>query len=131
MPRGSRAGGRREGTPGKAYPNRTDLQAQPNMGMNTAASGGMSASVSHGGTGPMQGPMIGADEVPNLSDPTMRPGENVMAGVNLGPGPGREALGPMPPSPADPVRQVLEALMLSSPNPDLARAMQRLELEGR
>jgi len=79
----------------------------------------------------MQGPMIGADEVPNLSDPTMRPGENVMTGVNVGPGLGREALGPMPPAPADPVRQVLEALMLMSPNPDLARAMQRLELEGR
>jgi len=101
------------------------------MSMNTAASGGMSASMSHGGTNPMQGPMIGADEVPNLSDPTMRPGENVMTGVNVGPGLGREALGPMPPAPADPVRQVLEALMLMSPNPDLARAMQRLELEGR
>jgi hypothetical protein len=79
----------------------------------------------------MQGPLIGADEVPNLSDPTMRPDEPIMAGVNIGPGPGRNALGPMPPTPADPVRQVLESLMLISPNPDIARAMQRLDLEGR
>jgi hypothetical protein len=96
---------------------------------NTAATGGMTAPAAP--MGQPQGPLVGADEVPNLSDPTMRPGEPVMAGVNMGAGPGREALGIMPPNPADPVRQILEAMMLVSPNPDVARAMQRLDVEGR
>lgn len=124
-------GGRRRGTPGKAYANRSDLAMDPNMAMNTAASGGMTASAPPSDPTQIQGPLVGADEVPNLSDPTMRPGEHVMAGVNMGPGPGSQALGPMPPSPADPVRQVLESLMLISPNPDIARAVARLDLEGR
>lgn len=128
MPRG----GRRQGTPGKGYSNRTDLTSAPDMSMNTAATGGMTAPASAPQQqGPPPGPVIGADEVPNLSDPTNRPGENVMAGLSLGGGPGPEAVGPMPPSPSDPVRQAVQALMLISPNPDLARILARLDYEGR
>jgi hypothetical protein len=76
-------------------------------------------------------PLIGADEVPSLSDPTMRPGEPVTAGLDVGMGAGPEALGPMPPAPIDPVRQAIQAMMLVSPNPDLVRVLARLDYEGR
>jgi hypothetical protein len=46
-------------------------------------------------------------------------------------GGGSETLGPMPPPPADPVRQAIQAMMLVSPNPDLARVLARLDYEGR
>jgi hypothetical protein len=134
MPRG----GRRQGTPGKGYSNRTDLGLQPNMGMNTAATGGMQAPVSHGGTSApqgqapaMTGPLVGTDEIPNLSDPSLRPHEPLMAGVPIGDGPGREALGILPPGPADPVRQMLEALSLTYSNPDIVRALAQMDYEGR
>jgi hypothetical protein len=133
MPRG----GRRQGTPGKGYSNRTDLSAAPNMAQNTAATGGMVASApaqpQQQQALPMQPqpPLIGADEVPNLSDPSQRPGEPVTAGLNIGAGPGPESLGAMPPSPTDPVRQAVQSLLLISPNPDLVRILARLDQEGR
>lgn len=128
MPRG----GKRQGTPGKGYSNRTDLALDPNMAVNTAATGGMTAPPA-----PQQPPavlpgaLVGTDEIPNLSAPTARPGEHVMTGVNYGPGAGSEALGPLPPAPTDPVRQILQALDLNYPNPDIARALAQMEYEGR
>lgn len=133
MPRG----GKRQGTPGRGYSNRTDLTSSPNMEMNTAATGGMVAPVTSppvaqlGQPEALPMPAVGADEVPNLSDPTMRPDEDVMAGVSMGRGPGIEALGPMPPNPMDPTRQIVQALMQISPSPDLARILNRLDYEGR
>ena len=76
-------------------------------------------------------PSVGADEVPNLTDPTHRPDEPVMSGVPMGAGPGPEAMGPMPPNPMDPTRQVVQALMDIAPSPDLARILNRLDFEGR
>lgn len=134
MPRGKGPGGPRQGTPGKGYTNRTDLQTNMDMGKNTAASGGMVAPEPVAQLGQPQSlgmPAVGADEVPNLSDPTQRPNESVMAGVPIGAGPGSEVLGPMPPNPADPVRQIIEALMLTHSNPDLQRAAALLDAEGR
>lgn len=128
MPRG----GRRQGTPGVGYSNRTDLALDPNMQQNTAATGGMTAPAGAPAAPAMlPGALIGTDEIPNLSDPSLRPNEPLMAGVNMGPGPGREALGPMPPAPTDPVRQVLQALDLMHPNPDIARALAQMDFEGR
>lgn len=107
----------------------------PDMSKNTAASGGMTAPAGDPTLGqspaPFRGPLVGADEVPNLTDPTMRPDEPVTAGIPLGAGPGLEALGPLPPSPADPVRQIVEALMLTHANPDLQRAASLLDAQGR
>jgi hypothetical protein len=122
MPRG----GRRQGTPGKAYSNRTDLGVQYAPG--EAAAGGIEAPARQQ---PLMGPMIGADQVPNLSDPSTRPDEPVTAGLSVGPGAGPEALGPMPPAPADPVRLAIQAMMMVAPNPDLVRIMNRLSYEGR
>ena len=122
MPRG----GKRNGTPGRAYSNRTDLTLSYGGG-NTAATGGMTPPADQS---PLL-PAISASEVPNLGDPTMRPAEPVTTGLPVGPGGGPEALGPMPPSPMDPVRQAIQAMMLVSPNPDLVRILNRLSYEGR
>jgi hypothetical protein len=123
MPRG----GKRQGTPGKAYSNRTDL------GMNympgEAASGGINAPVEQ--MPAIQLPDIAADQVPNIGDISTRPMEPVTAGLPIGLGAGPEAIGPMPPSPMDPVRQIMQALMINSPNPDLVRILNRLDYEGR
>lgn len=93
MPRG----GSRQGTPGKGYANRTDLQSKPDMGQNTAATGG---GIPVGGpssttneTRQAPPPAVSSPEdTPNMSDPTNRPDEPVTAGLKYGPGPGMEAM---------------------------------------
>lgn len=128
MPRG----GKRQGTPGKGYSNRTDLAVDPNMGQNTAASGGMTAPAQAAAIPQARfvPPPVGADQVPNIGDPTDMQ-EPITAGLPMGPGPGPEAVGPLPPPPTDPVREAVQALMLVSPNPDLIRVLNRLDFEGR
>ena len=122
MPRG----GERRGTQGKGYSNRTDLAVDYAPGGNPAT-GGMEAPAQQQ---PIMGPAIGADEVPNIYDPTSN-NDPVTTGLDVGPGRGSEAMGPMPPNPADPVRQVIQAMMLVAPNPDLVRVLNRLDYEGR
>ena len=122
MPRG----GKREGTPGKGYSNRTDLTSSYASG--SAAAGGMQPQPQQRQFMP---PAVGADEVPSLSDPTMRPGEPVTAGLNVGAGPGSEALSPMPAGDANPVRTAVQALISISPNnPDLIRLLNKIDSEG-
>jgi hypothetical protein len=92
MPRG----GKRQGTPGKAYSNRTDLAADPNMDINTAGTGGQRSALvepAQGGGGPpMQAPRS-PDDTPMLADPSQRPNEPLTSGMNAGPGVGTDALG--------------------------------------
>lgn len=87
MPR-SRRGGARQGTPGQAYSNRTDLMTNYSGPASTPST---PASVPSGGTttptGAVQaspstpvGPLT-PDMVPNPTDPTMRPNEPVTAGI--------------------------------------------------
>ena len=86
MPRGR--GGARQGTPGKAYSNRTD------MGMNyanagaSAASGGIEAPSK---AAPLTLPVY-PDQTPGLSDPTQRPNEPITDGLSVGAGRGPEAM---------------------------------------
>jgi hypothetical protein len=61
----------------------------------------------------------------------MRPNEPVTAGIPFGPGPGPEAIGPMPPAPSDPIRMIVQAMMLTTPNADLVRLLNRFNYEGR
>lgn len=87
MPRGR--GGRRQGTPGKAYANRTDLAS--NMNMNQAAS------PASGGIVPQSQdaqPMLPVypEDTPMLLDPTQRPEEPLTAGLPIGAGPGPESM---------------------------------------
>lgn len=98
-------GGRRQGTPGKGYANRSDLAVSRDMSQNTAATGGMqpptggtpsppqgALPVSDGQTGGVPAFFRGPDDSPNLTDPTQRPGEPLTSGLSSGPGPGPEAI---------------------------------------
>lgn len=111
MPRTGR-GGSRQGTPGTAYANRSDLQARkvpqavapsPQYGtavaqqralqaMPIAAPPGPRPPTPSGPSGPSPQPVVPLDA------PSMRPDEHVMAGAPVGPGPGPEALGQFSPA---------------------------------
>jgi hypothetical protein len=83
MPRG----GKRRGTPGKAYSNRTDMGLNYDMKSRaTPAAGGVRA--------PMQQMPAYPEDTPMLLDPTQRPDEPLSAGLPSGPGPGPEILDP-------------------------------------
>lgn len=81
MPRGR--GGKREGTPGKGYSNRTDLMNNYDPTQGTPAAGGVEA--------PAPPPMMMSqtpDDTPGLSDPTQYPDQPITNGLNTGPGDG-------------------------------------------
>ena len=124
MPRG----GKREGTPGKGYSNRTDLTSNYDNAAASAAGGGIEPPSVDRAAAPVS---IYADQVPNIYDPTARPDEPVTAGLNVGPGGGAEVMPPMPPPRVDPVRQIIQAMMMTNSNPDLVRLLNRLDYEGR
>ncbi len=84
MPRG----GKRQGTPGKAYSNRTDMGIDYNMQQEaTPAAGGVQAPRE-------QQPMLQTypEDIPNLTDATARPQEPITDGLAIGAGRGPEAL---------------------------------------
>jgi len=87
MPR--RRGGKRQGTPGQAYTNRTDMMQNYNMDAGSPAAGGVESrdTVSQNTQLP-----IYPDQTPSLTTPTMRPGEPITDGLMQGAGRGREAL---------------------------------------
>lgn len=93
MPRG----GKRQGKPGKAYANRTDMTSDYANAEGSAAGGGMAAPT---GSAPMQLPTY-PDQIPNLSDPTSRPDEPVTDGLPTGPGRGPEAMTGVDPRPQE------------------------------
>jgi len=76
-----------------------------------------------------QVPMVGMDEVPNLSDQTGRPNEPLTAGLPMGPGPGPEALGAM--GETDPTRRLLQAMLVAHPSNDIMRLIDMLDIQGR
>jgi hypothetical protein len=116
MPRG----GKRSGTPGKAYGNRTDLMDQraPQSGTATAASAGQVAPASSARQpGPPPGPSpLTPDTTPFPTDPTAFPSEPLTAQPAF-----------LTPPPSDPATLLVRSLMLHSPNPDLRRLLARLE----
>jgi len=86
MPRG----GKREGTPGKGYSNRTDLQMDYDNENTSAASGGQKAQAQ---AQPAPGQMF-PEDTPMLLDPTNRPDEPITSGLSTGAGRGPEVLDP-------------------------------------
>lgn len=133
MPRGKR-GGPREATPGKAYPNRTDMNQnrQPVQVASGQAYGERQAQVAAQEAIPLpaappvpvaapspQAPMPGSLGMFNRA--TERPDEPLTAGMDIGPGPGREVL-PMSPvlSPDDQLLAQLRGLYAAFPSEDLA-----------
>lgn len=118
-------GGRRSGTPGKAYSNRTDLNVMraPQQGTVTAAAGGQGAPAPQP---QQQAPMVTPDMVPRLNDPGSG-GMPLTDGLMSGPGRGPEALGAMP---APREVQTLQAAYLANPTPELRRALEFLSARG-
>lgn len=75
MPR-AKQGGKRQGTPGKAYSNRTDLMQNYDMSSGTGGGGPIEAEQSW--TKP--------DDLPSLDSPTKYPDQPITSGLNVGPG---------------------------------------------
>lgn len=85
MPRGR--GGKRQGTPGKAYSNRTDLTSTYDNAAGSAAAGGMQPS-----SDTVSQPSVFPEDTPMLLDPTQRPQEPITQGLPVGAGAGPEAM---------------------------------------
>ena len=77
MPRGQGRGGARQGTPGKAYSNRTDLAVDYAPG--SPASGGMVTAQDMQAEQPVAA--MSPEDTPNLLDPSQRPNEAVTTGL--------------------------------------------------
>lgn len=82
-------GGRRQGTPGKGYSNRTDLNVQraPQAGLATAAAGGQTPPAAVAPAATMQPAGMTPDQTPNLMDPG-HPAIPLQDGLATGPGNG-------------------------------------------
>lgn len=118
-------GGRRQGTPGKGYSNRTDLMQPQNRAPQTATA--TAASGGQGQAAPQQ-TFIQPEDVTALDAPSSRPDEPVTAGLMSGPGAGPEALGAVP---GHPLMKELEAAFMQYPTPALGRALRRFRAQGR
>ena len=81
-------GGKREGTPGKGYSNRTDLTSSYDMAAGSPATGGQEAPAN---SEPLQLP-VSPDQLPNITTPTQRPNEPITDGLPIGDGRGMEAM---------------------------------------
>lgn len=114
MPRG----GKRQGTPGVSYGNRTDLAQNmgPQTGTTTAAAGGIQAPGTDLTVRSPAAPMLTPDDTPSPTDPTAYPMEPLNTPSNFG---------AVPPNAPD--AELVRSLMLVSPNPDLRRLIARME----
>lgn len=84
MPRG----GKRQGTPGKAYTNRTDMGQNYDMEAGSPAAGGIEPPELMGANSLP----ISPDDIPSLGTPTQRPNEPISDGLSIGPGRDKSAL---------------------------------------
>ncbi len=155
MPRKGKGGGRggpRQGAPGRAYANRSDLtqapRAAPNQTYGTAAAQmasqqqiplpkqapppapGTGGAAPQGGPAPAPGgapmPNIAPGGLGGLADPTARPDEPLTAGLPTGPGPGPEALGGASAGAMSPIDEI-RALYAAYPTDDMRRLIAYLD----
>jgi len=120
MPRG----GKRQGTPGKAYTNRTDMGSNYDMSAGSPATGGMQAPRD---AAPVQLPVY-PDQLPSLTTPTQRPYEPVTDGLPVGAGRGMEALAGFDPRLQETQAlkrflPLLEPLAMNAETPDSVRTL--------
>ena len=141
MPRG----GRRAGKPGKAYPNRSDMQTQPvttapnqtygqageqAKAQKVAPLAGPAPSAPQGGGAPRPMPPQMAAPPQPLDAPTQRPNEPLMHGAPVGPGSGPEVL-PQAPEQIDQMGLFLRELYRAQPSEDVHQLVVRHELSAR
>lgn len=142
----SNNGGPRQGQPGQAYSNRSDLRtqkiavppsaeygqgerlrrAQQAVPLAAAPPAGVPPPGPPGAAGGGGG-FATPDSTPNLLDPTGRPDEPLEHGMPFGPGAGPEALTP---APVNEVTARLRALYLVHPTPELRELIQQAEQGG-
>lgn len=125
------SGGVRQGTPGKAYTNRSDLNVsrQPAQAPTGQPYGANKAAMDAQRTIPLPQQ---AHVIP-LDAPTQRPDEPVTAGLPSGPGPGPEALmptGALASAPDADMNAQIRALYRAFPNSDLLRLVEALDQRG-
>jgi hypothetical protein len=141
-------GGRRSGTQGKAYASRTDL-AMPMMAapgqqygkvteqMDAQRALPMARAATDIPPAPSQAPRAAAAAPPvplpgqltSLDAPTQRPTEPITAGLDIGPGPGPEALGELGGYAGDDVGMELRAIYSRFPTEDLRRVLEMLDTD--
>jgi hypothetical protein len=130
MPR-ARHGGRRQGAPGQAYGNRTDLNQnrQPIRVASGQEYGARQAQVAAQKAVPLPAPPVPASPPAPAPGsfgaflrPTENPNEPLTAGMDIGPGPGRNAIAAAP-NPASDVEAQLLALYRQNPNNDILRLL--------
>jgi hypothetical protein len=121
-------GGRRTGTPGTAYSNRTDLQ-QPVRTAPSQAYGEakQSADAQRALPLPQTAPVVSMGAPPPepgslgaFDRPSDRPGEPITSGLPMGAGPGPNAMSPA----VDPTLDTLRAAYLAFPSPALGEAIE-------
>lgn len=137
MPRTGR-GGRRQGTPGKTYGNRSDLRATKAQPVRTAPSGSYGEATASAeaqkalplpqSAPPPMDPMAMASPPPMpgarpINRPTERPAEPLTAGMAMGAGPGPSAAMPA----VDPVVETLRAAYRAFPNESIAALLEAAE----
>lgn len=110
-----RSGGPRQGAPGTAYSNRSDLNAGPRSAPAGTPSTPQAAGGGGGSTAPTPAPPSPGAPVA-LNSPSQRPGEHVMTGVGTQPG-----------APTNPTLETLQAILLQHPNPDLRDLVEALQ----
>lgn len=135
-------GGARQGTPGGAYQNRSDLRTQKIQTVPGQQYGQATAQAAAQRAVPMAGapavpaaspgapPPAGLGPTPPPPDPyrpTERPNEHVMTGLPVGPGAGPEALPIQPSSPTDPLAIQIRALYQKYPSVELANLLADLQ----
>lgn len=147
MPRPSGRGGARQGTPGRSYQNRTDLQtakipvqaatgqqygmhkaqvdAQRAQPMGPSPSPTVPPPAAPAGPSVPPAPLPG--QVVGLDAPSERPNEPVTAGLPVGAGPGPEALAPMGLGDQSDVATQLRAIYSRFPNDDLRAVLEQLD----
>ena len=139
MPRNGQ-GGRRQGAPGKAYPNRTDMNQ--NRQPVTVASGQPYGARQEQVAAQRALPLPAAPPVPAppppapgalpggrgpFTRPTEYPDEPLTAGMSMGPGPGPEALAMRAVTVDDQLVAQLRGLYAAYPNSDIAALLAAAE----
>lgn len=131
------SGGTRQGKPGVAHPNRSDLNApkiarfqNQQYGTQVAQVAQQQAAPPPAVPGPPLRPSVPQQFTPtsvSLQSPTQRPNEPVTAGLATGPGAGPEALGGLPAG-SDMVAR-MQALYAAAPSPSMWRLVLLAEQE--
>lgn len=118
MPRTGR-GGSRQGKPGKAYTNRTDLNQKLPVQSAPGQTYGAQAQQQRAQQAVPMGPPPSAARPPaarppSLMEPSQRPDEPLTAGMPFGPGPGPQAVATQPNPDLATLRRYLPALEIAA-----------------